>query len=262
MSIYELLAEEKRYFRFHERPMVATGPHFHRAVELLFIYEGTQAVVVGGEQRILQPGEGCFCDSFCVHAYEKNANAPSTYVVGDRAYFQHFFSERGNKTPPKFFRFDNFTLLRTLREICNKNYQNEAGRYASIEGAMSILLAEIAEKNEFVLPQASRQNTLVCDVLQYAEAHITKDLSLSALSDVFHLSREHLSRVLHRYLTENWNVYVGRLRARHAHELLQENPSLCVLDAAFACGFDSANTFYRAYKKEFGFRPRTAIPSV
>ncbi len=256
MSEYEILAEGKKYFRFERRPTVLTGPHFHGAIEFFFAEKCEQSVVVGGEKRVLKVGEGCFSDSFCVHSYEKNDRTPSTFIVGEKWYFERFFTAKGDKVPPKFFRFHNFELLHLLMAICNKNYKNEQDRYAAIEGAMHILLAEIALENDFVLRKADKQSSLVCDVLLYAERHLDGDLSLQALSDKFSFSREHLSRLLHQHLSENWNSYVGRLRARAAHALLQENNALSVLDAAFQCGFESANTFYRAYRKEFGKKPR------
>ena len=256
MSEYELLAEQSEYFRFEKRPMVETGPHFHRAIELLFATDGRQKVVVGGKTRVLNVGEGCFSDSFCVHSYEKNEKVPSCYIVGDRAYFERFFTRKGGKTPPSFFKFDNFALLKALLAICNKKYKNQADRYASIEGAMHILLAEIAENNPFVFRENDRRDTLVRDVLLYADEHFAEDLSLQTLAKVFCVSREHLSRVLHKHLTENWNTYVGRLRVKKSKSLLQERTDLSVVDIAFLCGFESANTFYRAYKREFGNKPR------
>ena len=257
MSIYELLAEQKRYFRFLRRPMVPTRSHFHGAIEFLFVESGEQKVVVGGEERILKAGEGCFADSFFVHAYEENLQGDmSCYLVGERSYFERFFTFRNGKVPPRFFAFDNLPLLDFIRTVCEKKYANEEDRYAAIEGAMHVLLADIASKNTFVERTAEKQSVLVCNVLQYAEKHASEDLSLYTISSVFGFSREHLSRILHMHLKENWNSYVSRLRARHAHVLLQQNPDLSVLEAAIRCGFDSPNTFYRAYKKEFGKSPR------
>lgn len=256
MSEYEVLAESKKYFRFERRPTVETGPHFHGAIELFFAEECEQRVIVGGEERILRVGEGCFSDSFCVHSYEKNTRAPACFLVGEKWYFERFFTAKGGKIPPKFFRFDNFTLLHVLLGVCNKKYANDTDRYAAIEGAMHILLAEIAQNNEFVERGKDKQSSLVCEILQFAEKNVCGDLSLKTLSQEFGFSREHLSRLLHQHLSENWNAYVSRLRARAAHAVLQEKPSLPVLTVAYECGFESPNTFYRAYKKEFGKKPR------
>ena len=84
----------------------------------------------------------------------------------------------------------------------------------------------------------------------------SEDLSLNALAEKFGYSREHLSRLLHGALQESWNGYIGRLRAKNTHALLTASPELSVLEAAFACGFESSNTFYRAYAKEYGHPPK------
>ena len=99
----------------------------------------------------------------------------------------------------------------------------------------------------------------MCEILKYAQSHVEEELSLSVLSDRFGYSREHLSRILHKYLTETWNAYVNGLRVQKAEALLKADEEKNVLKIAYECGFDSQNTFYRAYKKEFGHLPRRAV---
>lgn len=55
-----------------------------------------------------------------------------------------------------------------------------------------------------------KRSILVCEILRYAQANARGDLSLAVLSRRFGYSREHLSRLLHTYLRENWNHYVNR----------------------------------------------------
>ena len=45
------------------------------------------------------------------------------------------------------------------------------------------------------------------------------------------------------------------LRARAAHTLIESNKNSSVLDIALSCGFESLNTFYRAYRRVFGKTP-------
>ena len=117
------------------------------------------------------------------------------------------------------------------------------------------MLSFLAETVSLEEHRQDRLSAFVCNVLRYAEANIGEDLSLSALSSRFGYSREHLSRILHKYLTESWSSYVNRLRVKRADALLKEKCGENVLKIAYECGFDSPNTFYRAYKKEFGFPP-------
>ena len=255
-SFYETAAEGKDYFYFHKRGALDTAAHFHSALELLFVESGEQAVLIDGEKRVLQAGDACFCDSFSVHALTPFLGESCFVLLGEKAYFEQALSAFGGKTPPRFFRFENFSLLHSLYELCKQKRQNAGSNRLIFGGAIKILLGEIAESVPFVPKKADQKSALVCSVLQYAEDHIQDDLSLAAIARAMSYSQEHLSRVLHSYLMENWKTYVNRLRVRRAETLLKNDPALSVLDAAFACGFESPNTFYRAYKRDFGKKPR------
>jgi len=256
MSFYELPAEGKDYFYFHLRDKVETTPHFHSAIELHFVKEGEINVIVDGEKRTLRAGDACFCDSFSVHSLSPLSHDRCFVLLGAKEYFEPIFSAFGNKTPPRFFRFERFQELEALYALCKENTQNEAGRYAIYSGAIEILLGLIAKNTPFAPRHQNTQSALVSDVLLYTEKHLFEDVSLSALAKVFGYSREHLSRLLHRQIGEHWNSYVNRQRARQAHLRLKKNADVSVLEIAYDCGFDSPNTFYRAYKKEYGKSPR------
>ena len=262
MSYYERNADADhyRYFRYKYTPN--TEAHFHNAVELFFMHEGEQEVVVGGEKRILKKGDACFCDALCVHAYRDMENADeetrvlASVVVGDKIFFERAFALLNNKVPPPFFRFENFELLKSLHSQWIEAKSNLRVAPVYFEGCVQILLGEIAKNTPFVSREKAKQDELLCDLLLYAQNHLTEELSLSVLAQEFGYSREHLSRLLHRYLSENWNTYVNRLRVREADARLNKDSSQNVLSVALACGFDSANNFYRAYKKEFGRSPK------
>lgn len=255
MSYYERAAEEKGYFHFHCGEIGQTNPHFHGAVEFLFVRQGNIEVTVGGEKKILGAFDACFSDSFCVHSYLRSG-AEGIVLLGARSAFISAFSAHNGKVPPRFFRFGDFTLLDTLYSFCHKDFQDEKNRYSAFEGSVKILTSAIAENTPFLPLKSNKQNDLVCDLLKYAEENLASDLSLEALSQKFGYTREHLSRLLNKHLSENWTAYLNRARVRKAYDLLLSYPERSVMQIAWECGFESANTFYRAYKKEFGVPPR------
>lgn len=256
MSYYELRAERKGYCYFYKREPLETPAHFHGSIELLFVESGEIPITVDGEIYALKAGEGVFCDSFCVHRFEEARQSVSYTLLGKREYFERAISLLENAVPSKIFRFDNFDLLHRLYAFYHQKTKNERGRYATFEGIVNILLAEIAKNNPLQSRKADKKNTLVCDVLQYAEENPQADLSLLTIAKRFGYSHEYLSRVLHRYLMENWNAYVNRLRVRLVDAHLKVHPEQSVLEIAYAYGFESPNTFYRAYKKEFAKAPK------
>ena len=256
MSYYEQRADNKKYFHFRWSKQINTAPHFHSALELLFVEKGEQEVIIGGEKRTLREGDACFVNGFCVHSYPQVQGASTFVIVGDKCHFDSALSAFEGKKPPRFFRFENMELLKTLHGLCHQNHTSDGGRYATFEGAVGILLGAIAQSTPFVKHEDDKQDTLVCDILRYAEGHLQDDLSLRAIAQKFGYSYEHLSRLLRKYLCEHWTAYINRLRITKAKTILEEDSKTAVLSVALACGFESANTFYRAYKKEFGAPPK------
>lgn len=254
MSFYELPAEERGYYLFEMRGKSDLPAHFHGAIEFLFVKEGRQEVVLDGERRALTAGTGCFSDSFCVHSYAASDDAVSYVLLGDRAYFEEFFLEHPKLTLPRFFSFSDFDLLEKLCGLCAP-FSGGVDRLI-FSGVVRILLGVIAKESGLVPRRKDKWENIVCEVLRYAQENLAEELSLEALGMRFGYSREHLSRVLHAYIAENWNDYVNRLRVEKADRLLKEHGEKNVLDILFECGFNSPNTFYRAYKKEFSSRPR------
>ena len=255
MSFYEFSAEEQDYFYFNRvKKEQTTPPHFHGAIELLFCMDGKQELCIGGEMRTLEKGEACFIDGYVVHSLR--ADGAKVYVLlADAHFFQPFFSALGEKTPPTVFHFDNPEFLSLLYALHQRNRAFEVGRAEASKAIVRLLLAEICECVPFIQRKTNPQNELVANILQYTAEHFSCDLSLGELALRFGYSRDYLSRLLHRYLGLNWNIYVGNLRAKEAHALLEKRGELSVLDVALSCGFESLNTFYRAYRRVFGETP-------
>jgi AraC-like DNA-binding protein len=255
VSFYECNAEQHDYFYFnHVKKENETPPHFHGAIEFLFCVDGKQSVSVGGEVYTLKKGDACFIDEYVVHSL-KPSGAELYAVVGDAHFFQPVFSTFGNVVPPCRFHFENTEFLSVLFAFYQHRTSNTAVLSERNNALVKLLLSELYESVPFVKRKENKQNELVASILQYAEENFTHDLSLPTLSAQFGYSRTYLSRMLHCYLDLNWSVYVGNIRARAAHRLSQTDSKLSVLDVALACGFDSLNTFYRAYRRIFGKTP-------
>lgn len=259
MSFYELPAAKRGYYYFEKRDEEVTFAHFHAAIEILFVKEGQQDVVLDGEKYTLSAGEGCWIDSFCVHSCAGIPADMTVYaLLGDRAYFESFFRDRPGYTLPRRFRFTDFDLLESLYRACKTPRKTPEDDRLVFSGVVRTLLGTIAGTAGTVVRKDDKQESLVCEILRYVQGNLTSDLSLAELSLQFGYSREHLSRILHRYLNENWNEYVNRLRVEKAEGLLRERGDKNVLEILLECGFNSPNTFYRAYKKEFTDSPRNS----
>lgn len=93
-------------------------------------------------------------------------------------------------------------------------------------------------------------------VINYIRDHLTDDLSLDTLARVACFSPFHFHRIFTTITGETVNQCVNRLRLERAAALLKASPRLSITEAAFACGFTSASSFARAFKKHFGLTAR------
>ena len=91
-------------------------------------------------------------------------------------------------------------------------------------------------------------------LLVHMQAHLEDDLSLDALSRKAGLSPFYLQRLFKATIGETPKVYTSRLRLeRAAFRLLVHDSN--VLDIALECGFQSHETFLRAFRRRFGQLP-------
>ncbi len=96
--------------------------------------------------------------------------------------------------------------------------------------------------------------TRIQPLLAFAAEHLDSDLSLHALARRAGVSRFHLQRVFAASVGESTKQFALRLRLdRAASQLLTCQES--VLSIALATGFESHETFTRAFRRRFGTTP-------
>ena len=90
--------------------------------------------------------------------------------------------------------------------------------------------------------------------IERARSNPDADLSLHALAVEARLSAFHLHRMFAAVAGETPKHFVQRLRLDRAAALLLTGDD-SILDVALACGFQSHETFSRAFRRRFGMKP-------
>jgi YesN/AraC family two-component response regulator len=223
-------------------------------VECLIVEKGYPKILIDGEESTIHQGEGCFFNSFSVHSYTKNSDAYGFILLGEKELFDEIFSSLGGVIPT-VFKYDDFNLLQTFWNLYTKNDLKDEIKTTLFKGIVWIILSQITLKNELLPAREIKTVSFIRDLLLYAETNFSLDLSINALSKKFGYTREHFSRLVKKFIKEPWGNYVARMRVKKAALLLKDK-SLLVSTIAFSCGFESTNSFYRAYKTVFGKPPR------
>ena len=99
-------------------------------------------------------------------------------------------------------------------------------------------------RNEY----AARMNRVV----DYIESHLADPLDLRHLAGVACFSPFHFHRLFRAWMGETLQDFVHRLRLERAAQMLVFQQSKSVSEISLDCGFSSAGTFARAFRKAFG----------
>ncbi len=92
-------------------------------------------------------------------------------------------------------------------------------------------------------------------IRKYIMAHLTDDLSVQVLSDVFHISRIDLYDVFKKAFNSTIAEFVKKCRLEKACDLLQKT-TLPVQKVAVRCGIPDYNYFSKCFKKAYRISPR------
>ena len=107
--------------------------------------------------------------------------------------------------------------------------------------------------NEQTEKQPESLRTLSLRVMHYLNEHLTSPLNLNALSSMFYCSVSSLCHLFKRAFGMSIKSYIQQKRLILASEALQKGEQSEKVSARY--GFTNYSTFYRAYKKHFGYAP-------
>ncbi len=104
---------------------------------------------------------------------------------------------------------------------------------------------------------AVENNALSVQVIRYINYHITEPLSIETLCNHFYVSQSQLCRIFKRATGASIGEYITTKRLLRAQQILRSGtPATKVLTDS---GFNDYSSFYRAYRKYFGYSPSHTI---
>jgi len=91
--------------------------------------------------------------------------------------------------------------------------------------------------------------------IQTMQTHLEEVLPLEELASCMGVTRRQMERLFAAHLQASPASFYLRLRLDRARQLLAQS-DLGIMEVALACGFSSASHFARAYRHQFGQRPK------
>jgi two-component system, response regulator YesN len=100
----------------------------------------------------------------------------------------------------------------------------------------------------------SNGKLIVDSVRHYLDQHYASEISLTLLSELFHINSAHLSETFKNYVGQNFSDYLVNLRMDKAQQFLRDK-ELKIIDVANLVGFSNSGYFSTVFKKHFGQTP-------
>lgn len=128
------------------------------------------------------------------------------------------------------------------------------GQDNTLEQMLEFLNTLYAETIDAIEKQQQRTRLNVETVCRYVEENFAQGITLEQTADVFHVTKEYLSKAFKAHKQEGFSDYVTALRMKRAYELVAECDVPLKEVGAMVGYFDQAH-FYKTFKKYFSQTP-------
>src|SRR5690606_13896520 len=95
---------------------------------------------------------------------------------------------------------------------------------------------------------------LLARIKRYIDEHYAEEISLESVAAVAFMNPYYFSTFFKKHMNDNFNVYVTKVRMKHAEQLLRQT-DLMVYEIAEKVGYQNARHFSDVFKKMYGKLP-------
>ena len=239
--------------------------HWHEALEVDYIFNGSWQFIVNGNERIVSKDEFIIINCGDIHGINFDFDLEGLDVIGitvliSEEFLKAMLPDIGESIFDDEAARGNEEIKNCLRRIY-QIYSKKSHDYTelAITAQMTMMLYELcicgAKKEKSSIPINSQKSVeRLRGILLYVEENYMEDLSMEGVAERFHFSRTYFTRFFKNYTGMTFKEYLTRYRLEKARELLIET-SLTMTEIAMRCGFSDSRRFIISYKKYYGTTP-------
>lgn len=237
-------------------------PHFHYAVELLYVLRGQARLRVEGRQEVLGPHTLAFLSPREEHAVDILATPYERYHLtldprgADQALSDARLLSVLHNRPAGFkhgfFLPEAEPLLRAMGDAFAADTPYRKERLAAY---VKLLLMEAYDRapERFPLPPR-RVKAGVQDVRRYLDTHFDEPIIIQDLARKCFIDPYYMGHCFKELTGLSPKQYLLRTRLAYARDLL-EHTGLPVQEVAVRSGFTEAGNFIRQFRRQYGCTP-------
>lgn len=230
-------------------------PHFHKSIELVYVVKGEFISCAGQDRAKADADDIVIINSMDVHSTLYRTDCELYCMVISEDFLKIFREQTENGKFPHVLSDKLFNARNILPLIAKFYREKDESNAITAHGYVSLILGLMVAR--YPLNKGGEgTSALILEVLNYIDKHYCENVSLESLSKKYGYCRQYLSKEFNKTIGMHLKNYVNNLRVKKARELLSSPAPRTVLQTALECGFDSASSFYRAYKAVFGETPK------
>ena len=248
--------KEKASFSYAKGQNNVFPSMFHNFYEIYFLINGEVEFICGSIRKNLKPFDIVVIPAGEYHQfiskshdYERCVLNVEPDLLSDKILKEAF----GNK---RILRLnENHRIMKHLLYLKELSQTENDDDFKTIVEAVATDIVFLIKKTEdsAIFEEIGLQRLSV-EVMKYINAHYRENINLNKLADVFFVS---VSTICH-YFKEDFGVsikqYILEKQMNEANYLISNGHRTQEVSALL--GFENYSTFFRAYKKRFGFSPK------
>ncbi len=259
MYDYEIYRDSQALPSFWYMPNNTCLPHFHSALELVYMISGSIEATLNGKQHCIQEGELLLVPSYIVHRYLTPAASDTIVMIIPLSYIPAFQKILRGKT----FSFCHITDPALIQEVarcmeCCCALRQKTPDSMAIRGYIHVILALLTESIPLEDMHLKDDDALVRNILSYLHNNYKYPLSLVSIAEEFGYSSSRFSHIFNKHVGCSISEYINTLRCRQVAGMLLDGEE-SITQAAMDAGFNSMRTFYRSFMQAFGVSPSKYI---
>ena len=252
-----------RLIRFEGDISEPVHKHWHNSLEIVLpICGGEYAWVDGRYYKLYQENMmPLIINSRSIHAFESGCPKPyiglallinyqflkEVYPEIDHIHFKQPDEEVGMLVKKQLF-------------LINEYYETESThKDLLITSALFHLIYLLVEhlsvdKKDKVELKSEKNKHRIISIINYIDDNYQEDLTIEQLSEVFHLSEGHLSKLFKENLGMTIKAYISQTRAKEVRNALLTS-DLPLIDIAITCGFPNVKSMNKVFKDLYQCTP-------
>ncbi len=231
--------------------------HLHKQIELGYILSGSTKLSINSTEYDVKEGEFFLIMPYQTHSFHdtEDASFHAINIIFDQTLvptFKALLNQYYPLTP--VFKAEHREALPIMRKIMALSEDQLKYKEHMISGYLSVLLALILEKCEFVTKKEDSELDMTQKILMYCSEHYLESLSLENIASALNISKSYVSQIFNNQLKISFKEYINQHRIREALALIDSGKTN-LTEIAFDSGFQSLRSFNRNFSEYVGISP-------